>query len=163
MAYLRMNYTSDQITKQRETYATIGDELQDLKNWLHECYEVEADMEIHEAEQCGGDIQKMSQPRISKNLRPGDEDFYVTPEKKKTHLKMWPASSEFDGGNSLALQWHWESESMERQKYTLSQDKGASPDMRIPSPQPIDKSKVAESAPMQKKKAILVQKYHARG
>ena len=32
---------------------------------------------------------------------------------------------------------------MERRKYTLSQDKGASPDMRIPSPQPIDKSKVA--------------------
>ena len=52
---------------------------------------------------------------------------------------------------------------MERQKYALSQDEGASPDMRIPSPQPIDKSKVAGSAPMQKKKAISVQGYHTRG
>ena len=51
---------------------------------------------------------------------------------------------------------------MERQKYTLSQDEGASLDMRIPSPQPIDKSKVAEAAPV-KKKVISVQEYHARG
>ena len=51
---------------------------------------------------------------------------------------------------------------MERQKYTLSQDEGASPDMYIPSSQPIDKLKVAESVPM-KKKAISVQEYHARG
>ena len=49
-----------QITKQRETYATVVDELQDLKNWLHQHYEAEADTEIREAEQCGGDIQKMS-------------------------------------------------------------------------------------------------------
>ena len=52
---------------------------------------------------------------------------------------------------------------MERQKYALSQDEGAFPDMHIPSPQPINKSKVAKSAPMQKKKAILMQEYHARG
>ena len=51
---------------------------------------------------------------------------------------------------------------MERQKHTLSQDEGASPDMHIPSPQPIDKLKVAEPAPM-KKKSISVQEYHARG
>ena len=51
---------------------------------------------------------------------------------------------------------------MKRQKYALSQDEGASPDMCIPSPQPIDKSKVTESVPM-KKKAISVQEYHARG
>ena len=158
-----MNYTSDQITKQRETYATIRDELQDLKNWLHKCYEAEADVEIHEAEQCGGDIWKMSQLRISKDLCPGDEDLYVTPEKKETCPKMQPAGSEFDSGNSLACQQHRESESMERQKYTLSQDEGATPDMRIPSPQPIDKSKVAKSAPVQKKKAISVQEYHTRG
>ena len=87
-AYSQMNYTSDQITKQRETYAAIGDKLQDLKNWLHKRYEAEVDAEICEAEQCGGDIRKMSQPRISKDLRPGDEDLYVTPEKKETHPKM---------------------------------------------------------------------------
>ena len=75
---------------------------------------------------------------------------------------MQPASSEFDGGNSLACQQCQESKSMERQKYALSQDEGASPDMHISSPQPIDKSKVAESAPM-KKKAISVQEYHTRG
>ena len=46
--------------KQRETQATVVDELQDLKNWLHQCYKAEADAEICEAEQCGGDIQKMS-------------------------------------------------------------------------------------------------------
>ena len=50
-----------------------------------------------------------------------------------------------------------------QKKYTLSQDEGASPDMHIPSPQPIDKSKVAELVPVQKKKAIFVQEYHARG
>ena len=51
---------------------------------------------------------------------------------------------------------------MERQKYTLSQDERASLDMCIPSPQPIDKAKVAESAPM-KKKVISMEEYHARG
>ena len=55
-----MKYTPNQITKQRETYAAIVDELQDLKNWLHKCYEAEADAKICEAEQCGGDIWKMS-------------------------------------------------------------------------------------------------------
>ena len=66
------------------------------------------------------------------------------------------------GGNSLAHQWCRESESMEKQKYALSQDECASPDMRIPSPQPIDKSKVTQSAPV-KKKAISMEEYHARG
>ena len=51
---------------------------------------------------------------------------------------------------------------MERQKYAFSQDDSTSPDMCIPSPQPIDKSKVAESVPM-KKKGISVQEYHTRG
>ena len=69
---------------------------------------------------------------------------------------------EFEGGNSLTCQRHQESESMERQKYALSQDECASPDMRIPSPQPIDKSKVTQPAPV-KKKAISVEEYHARG
>ena len=69
---------------------------------------------------------------------------------------------EFDGGNSLTHQWHQESQSMERQKYALSQDECTSPNMCIPSPQPVDKSKVAESVPV-KKKAISVQEYHARG
>ena len=88
MVYAQMNYMPDQITKQRETYATIVDELQELKNWLHKHYEVEADVEIHQAEQCGGDIHKMSQPRISKDLCPGNEDLYVAMEKKETHPKM---------------------------------------------------------------------------
>ena len=87
MAYSQTDYMLDQITKQRETYAAIGDELQDLKNWLHKCYEAEADAEIYEVEQCGGDIWKMSWPRISKDLCPGNEDLYVAPEKKETHLK----------------------------------------------------------------------------
>ena len=160
-AYARTNYMPDQIMKQRETYATIVDELQELKNWLHKHYEVEVDAEIREVEQCGGDICRMSWPRILKDLRPGNEDLYVSMEKKETHPKMRPAGSEFDGGNSLTHQWCRESKSMERQKYALSQDEGASLDMRIPSPQPIDKS-VAEAAPM-KKKAISVQEYHTRG
>ena len=104
----------------------------------------------------------MSWLRVSKDLRPGNEDLYVAPEKKETCPKLRLASSEFEGGNSLACQRHRESESMERQKYTLSQDECASPDMCIPSPQPIDKSKVAELAPV-KKKAILMEEYHARG
>ena len=48
------------------------------------------------------------------------------------------------------------------QKYALSQDECTSPDMCIPSPQPIDKSKVAKSAPV-KKKAISMEEYHTRG
>ena len=51
---------------------------------------------------------------------------------------------------------------MERQKYALSQDECTSPDMHIHSPQPIDKLKVAQSAPV-KKKAISVEEYHTRG
>ena len=111
-----------QITRQRETQATVVDELQDLKNWLHQHYEAEADTEICEAEQCGGDIRKMSRPRVSMDLRPGNKDLYIALEKKETHPKLQPAGSEFEGGNSLTCQWHQESESMERQKYALSQD-----------------------------------------
>ena len=77
-----------QITKQRETYAAVVDELQDLKNWLHQCYKAEVDAEIRKVEQCGGDIQKMSQPRVSKDLRPGNEDPYIAPEKKETRVKL---------------------------------------------------------------------------
>ena len=119
-------------------YTVIVDELQELKNWLHKCYEVEADVEIREAEQCGGDIQKMSRLRVLEDLHPGNEALYISTDKKGTHPNIQLASSEFDGGNSLTCQWHRESESMERQKYALSQDEGASPDMSIPSPQPID-------------------------
>ena len=151
-----------QITKQRETYAAVVDELQDLKNWLHQHYEAEVDAEIHEVEQCGGDIRKMSRLRVSKDLHPGNENLYVALEKKETCPKLQPASSEFEGGNCLAHQWCCKSESMERQKYALSQDECASPDMRIPSPQPIDKMKVAESVPV-KKKVISMEEYHTRG
>ena len=159
-AFARTNYMPNQITKQRETYATIVDKLQEVKKWLHKRYEAEA--EIREAEQCGGDIRKMSQPRISEDLLPGNETLYVGTDKKGTRPNIRPAGSEFDTGNSLARQWHRESESMERQKYALSQDEGTSPDMRIPSPWPIDKSKVTEPVPM-KKKAISMQEYHAMG
>ena len=162
MAYTWTNYMPNQITKQREAYTAIVDELHELKNWLHKHYEAEADAEIREAGQCGGDIRKMSLPRLSEDLHPGNEALYVGTDKKGTHPNIRPAGSKFDGGNSLAHQQHQESESMERQKYALSQDKGASPDMHIPSPQPIDKLKVTEPAPM-KKKAISMQEYHARG
>ena len=162
MAFTQKHYTLNQITKQRETYTAIVDELQEMKNWLHKCYEAEVDVEIHEVEQCGGDILKMYWPRVSEDLHPGNEALYIGTDKKGTHPNIRLAGSEFDGGNSLACQWCWESESMERQKYTLSQDEGASPDMHIPSPWPIDKSKVAKLAPM-KKKAISMQEYYARG
>ena len=100
-AFVQKNYTPNQITKQRETYAVIVDKLQELKVWLHKCYEAEADAEIHEAEQCGGDIQKMSQPRASEDLRPGNDTLYVGTDKKGTRPNIRPAGSEFDGGNSL--------------------------------------------------------------
>ena len=74
--------------KQRETQAAVVDELQDLKNWLHQCYKAEADAEIHEVEQCGGDIQKMSRPRVSMDLCPGNEDLCIAPEKKETRPKL---------------------------------------------------------------------------
>ena len=160
MAFACKHYTHNQITKQRETYTAIVDELQEMKNWLHKCYKAEADTEICEAEQCGGDIRKMSQRRVSEDLCPSNEALYVGTDKKGTHPNIWPASSEFDGGNSLTHQWHRESKSMERHKYALSQNEGASPDMCIPSPWPIDKSKVAEPVPL--KKSISVQEYHAR-
>ena len=58
MAYAWKTYMHNQITKQRETYAVIVDKLQELKNWLHKCYEAEADAEICEAEKCGGTFRK---------------------------------------------------------------------------------------------------------
>ena len=161
-AFAWKNYMPNQITKQRESYTAIVDKLQEMKIWLHKCYEAEADAEICEVEQCGGDIQKMSWLRVSEDLHPGNESLYVGTDKKGTHPNIRPAGSEFDGGNSLTCQWHQESESMEKQKYALSQDEGASPDMCIPSPWHIDKSKVAELVPV-KKKAISMQEYHARG
>ena len=161
-SYTWTKYMPYQIMKQRKTYTAVVDELQDLKNWLHQCYEAEADTEIRKVEQCGGDIRKISWPRVSIDLCPGNEDLYVALEKKETCPKLWLAGSEFKGGNSLARQWHQESKSMERQKYTLSQDECASPDMCITSPQPIDKSKVTQSAPV-KKKVISVEEYHTRG
>ena len=87
-SYAQTKYMPSQITKQRETQAAVVDELQDLKNWLHQCYEAKGDAEIHEAEQCRGDIRKMSGPRVSMDLHPGNEDLYVSPEMKETHLKL---------------------------------------------------------------------------
>ena len=100
----------------------------------------------------------MSSPRFSEDQRPGNETLYVGTDKKETRQNIWPAGSEFDGGNSLSCQQHRESESMERKKYALSQDEGSSPDMHIPSPHPVDKSKkVAKQAPIKK------EVYHSRG
>ena len=59
-SYARAKYMPYQIMKQRETYAAVVDELQDLKNWLHQHYEAKVDAEICEVEQYGGDIRKMS-------------------------------------------------------------------------------------------------------
>ena len=87
-SYAQTKYMPYQITKQREPYATVVDELQDLKNWLHQCYKAEVDAEIRKVEQCGGDIRKMSQPRVSMDLHPGNEDLYVAPEKKETCPKL---------------------------------------------------------------------------
>ena len=85
-AFAWKHYTHNQVTKQRETYATIVDELQE--NWLHKHYEVEADAEICEVKQCRGDIWKMSRPRVSEDLCPGNEDLYVAPDKKGTHPNL---------------------------------------------------------------------------
>ena len=49
-AFTLKHYSHNQITKQRETYAAIVDELQEMKIWLHKCYEAEADAEICEVE-----------------------------------------------------------------------------------------------------------------
>ena len=62
----------------------IVDELHKMKNWLHKRYEVEADVEICEVEQCGGDIWKMSRLRLSEDLCPGNEALYVGTDKKGT-------------------------------------------------------------------------------
>ena len=98
----------------------------------------------------------MSRPRVSENQSPSNEDLYVRTDKKGTRENIQQAGSEFDGDNSLTSQRCRESESMERQKYTLSQDEGMSPDMHIPLSQPIDKLKAAKLAPV-KKKSITVQ------
>ena len=62
-AFARKHYSMHQVTKQWETYATIAEELQEMKNWLHKRYEAEADEEIREVEQCCGDLRKMSLPK----------------------------------------------------------------------------------------------------
>ena len=43
MVFMRKHYSMHQVMKQRESYATICEELQEMKNCLHKCYEVEAD------------------------------------------------------------------------------------------------------------------------
>ena len=156
-----------QVTKQRETYATICKELQEIKNWLHKCYEAEVDVEIREVEQCCGDLQRMSLPRNSVDRHPGNETLFEGTDKRGTHqpgMKICPASSESysDKGNNLSCQWCRESKSLERKKYTLSQDKGAYPDMCIPLPRPIDKTKKDTEQVAVKKKSITVEEYHAR-
>ena len=79
-------------------------------------------------------------------------------------MKICPASSESypNKGNNLAHHWHQESESLERKKYALSQDEGASLDMHIPLPKPINKSKKASEQVPVKKKSIMVDEYQAR-
>ena len=69
-AFDQKHYSHYQVTKQRETYATIAEELQEMKNLLHKHHEAEADSEICKVEQCGGDIQKMSRPRVSEEQCP---------------------------------------------------------------------------------------------
>ena len=77
---------------------------------------------------------------------------------------LWPGGSEYnrDMENNLTHHRRRESESMERKKYALSKEAGASPNLYIPSPQPINKSKKAPEPMLTKKKAITVDKYWAR-
>ena len=167
MAFARQHYLMHQVIKQQETYATICEELAEMKTWLHKRYEVEADAEVQEVEQCCGDLRRMSLPRNSVDQCPGNKTLFVGSDKKGTcqlGIKICPASSESypDRGNNLIRHWHWESKSLERKKYALSQDEGASLDMCIPSPKPIDKSKKAvEQVPM-KKKSITVDENRVR-
>ena len=88
IAFAQKHYSHNQVTKERETYAFIVDELQEMKNWLHKHYEAEAGVEIREVEQCGGDIQKMSWPRVSEDLCPGNEALYIGTDKKGTCLNI---------------------------------------------------------------------------
>ena len=96
-----------------------------------------------------------------------NETLFEGTDKKGTWqpgMKICPAGSESypDRGNNLSHQWCWESKSMERKKYALSHDKGASPDMRILSPRPVNKMKKdTEQVPV-KKMSITVEDYHAR-
>ena len=164
-AFAWKHYSTHQVMKQWETYATIAEELQEIKNWLHKCYE--ADAEIREVEQCCGDLRRKSSPRNSLDQCPGNETLFVGTDKKGTcqpGMKIHPAGSESypDEGNNLSCQCPWELESLERKKYTLSQDEIASLDMCILSPRPINKSKKdPEQAPV-KKKSITVEEYHVR-
>ena len=76
--------------------------------------------------------------------------------------------------DTLAHHHQWESESMERKKYALSKQGSTSPDLRILSLRPIDKSKVMPQLmpgptpepmpePMpSKKKVVTLNKYWAR-
>ena len=165
--FARQHYSTHQVTKQWETYATICEELAELKDWLLKCYEVELDAEVWEVEQCCEDLWRMSLPRNSADQCPGNEDLFVGTDKRGTcqpGMKIHPAGSESypDEGNNLARRWHWESESLERKKYALSQHEGASLDMCIPLPKPIDKSKKALEQVSMKKKSITVDEYQAR-
>ena len=132
MVFVQKHYSMHQVTKQWETYAMIAEELQEMKNWLHKCYEAEVDAEIQEVEQCCGDPRRMSSPRNSSDQHPGNETLFIGTDKKGTHqpgVKICLAGSESypDEGNNLSCQWRQESESLERKKYTLSQDEGACP------------------------------------
>ena len=145
----------------------ICEELQEMKNWLHKHYEAEVDAGIHEVEQCCGDLWRMSSSQNSSDQHPGNETLFIGTDKKGTcqrGMKIHPVGSESypDKGNNLSHQWCRESESLERKKYTLSQDEDTYPDMCIPLPRPIDKSKKdTEQAPI-KKKSITVEEYHTR-
>ena len=78
----------------------------------------------------------MSWLRVSEDLCPSNEVIYVGTDKKGTCPNIQLAGSEFDGGNSLSHQWCCESESMERQKYALSQDEGLLTNQRLLSQHP---------------------------
>ena len=113
-AFARQHYLMHQVTKQQETYTMICEGLAELKTWLHKCYEAEADVEVWEIEQCCGDLWRMSWPRNSAELCPGNEDLFIATDQKgapQPGMKICSAGWESYPNESSTLVHHqrWES------------------------------------------------------
>ena len=125
-----------------ESHLHIIKGLELLRNWLRNCYLVEAMMEWRHQQLHGGSLDRLPFPHSYEDERPGNEGpFYrsrgIHPNEIEPTLENAPqvANAMLE---ALAHHNHRQSEARDCQEYQRQQDNTESPMADIPSPMPID-------------------------
>ena len=125
-----------------ESHLHVIKGLELLRNWLRNCYLVEAKAEWRHLQLHGGSLDRLPFPHSYEDERPGNEGpFYCSRGIRPNEIQPTPENAPQVANamlEALARHNRWQSEARDHQEYQRQQDNTESPMADFPLPMPID-------------------------